>query len=97
MIQEKSIESLQTFLASAKENFCTFVDSVDLEACKQAAELIIASQANGNRIMLQVSVSQHMSQHTWHLSFLLQVTQLLSFMELRQYMDHADSLSLETW
>ena len=50
MIQEKSIESLKTFLSSAKENFCTFVDSVDLDACRQAAELIIASQANGNRI-----------------------------------------------
>ena len=50
MIQEKSIESLKTFLASAKENFCSFIDSVDLDACKQAAELIIASQANGGRI-----------------------------------------------
>ena len=50
MIQEKRIDSLKTFLASAKENFCTFVDSVDFEACKKAAELILASQANGGRI-----------------------------------------------
>ena len=50
MIQEKSIESLKTFLASAKENFTAFIDSVDLDACKKAAELIIASQAKGNRI-----------------------------------------------
>ena len=50
MIQEKSVDSLKTFLASAKENFCTFVDSVDFEACKKAAELILAAQANGGRI-----------------------------------------------
>ena len=50
MIQEKSTESLKTFLASAKENFNSFIDSVDYEACKKAAELILASQAKGNRI-----------------------------------------------
>ena len=32
MIQEKSVDNLKTFLASAKDNFCTFVDNVDFEA-----------------------------------------------------------------
>ena len=50
MIREISIESLKTFLASAKESFSSYIDSVDLDACRQAAELIIASQADGNRI-----------------------------------------------
>ena len=50
MIQDKSIESLKTFLASAKENFSAFIDSIDMDACKKAAEIILDSQANGNRI-----------------------------------------------
>lgn len=50
MIQEKSIDSVKTFLASARENFCTFVDSVDFDACKKASELILAAQAKGGRI-----------------------------------------------
>ena len=45
MIQEKSVDSLKTFLSSSKENFCIFVDSVDFEACKKAAELILDAQA----------------------------------------------------
>ena len=35
MIQDKSIESLKTFLASAKENFSAFIDSIDMDACKR--------------------------------------------------------------
>ena len=50
MIQEKSIDTLKNFLASAKENFSSSIDSVDLDACKKAAELILAAQANGGRI-----------------------------------------------
>ena len=50
MIQEKSIDSLKTFLASAKENFFASIDSVDMDACKKAAELILAAQAKGGRI-----------------------------------------------
>ena len=50
MIQDKSIKATEAFLASAKENFSAFVDSVDLAACRAAAELIQASQAAGGRI-----------------------------------------------
>ena len=50
MIQEKSVDSLKTFLASAKENFFASIDSVDMDACKKAAELILAAQAKGGRI-----------------------------------------------
>lgn len=50
MIQEKSIDTLKNFLASAKENFSSSIDSVDLDACKKATELILAAQANGGRI-----------------------------------------------
>ena len=41
MIQEKSIESLKTFLASAKENFTTFIDSVDLAITTKNTSLTI--------------------------------------------------------
>jgi arabinose-5-phosphate isomerase len=50
MIQDKSIDTLKIFLASAKENFSAFIDSIDLDDCKKAADLIISAQANGNRI-----------------------------------------------
>lgn len=50
MIQKKSIKALEAFLDSAKKSFSSFVDSVDYDACKKAAELIIASQAGGGRI-----------------------------------------------
>ena len=63
MIQEKSIDSLKTFLSSAKENFCTFVDSVDLDACKKAAELIVAGDVviaisnSGETVELKATVN----------------------------------------
>ena len=50
MIKEKSIKATETFLASAKSSFTAFVESVDLTACREAAELILASQAVGGRI-----------------------------------------------
>ena len=96
MIQEKSIESLKTFLASAKENFCSFIDSVDLDACKQAAELIIASQANGGRIHVTgIGKPGHVAAYA-ACCFLPLAIQQPSSTVLRQYMDHADSLLQET-
>ena len=50
MIQDKSIKALERFLDSARKNFDAFVAGVDLERCRAAAELILASQAAGGRI-----------------------------------------------
>ena len=50
MIQDKSIRATEAFLASAKENFSAYIDSIDLSCCRKAAELILASQAQGGRI-----------------------------------------------
>ena len=50
MIQEKSIKAVEIFLRSAKESFTAYADSIDLDACRAAAELILASQAAGGRI-----------------------------------------------
>ena len=50
MIQEKSIKATEDFLASAKENFSSYTDSIDMDSCRAAAELILSSQAAGGRI-----------------------------------------------
>lgn len=50
MIQDKSIKALERFLDSARKNFDAFIAGVDLERCRAAAELILASQAAGGRI-----------------------------------------------
>lgn len=50
MIQEKSIKALEAFLVSARENFAAFVEGVSLAQCREAADLILASQAEGGRI-----------------------------------------------
>lgn len=50
MIQDKSIKATEAFLASARKSFTSYIDSIDLSACRSAAELILASQAAGGRI-----------------------------------------------
>lgn len=50
MMKNDTQKALQTFLESAKTNFVEFVDSIDLNSCGAAAELILESQANGGRI-----------------------------------------------
>lgn len=50
MIQDKSIKATEAFLASAKSSFTSFADSVDCAALRDAAALILASQAAGGRI-----------------------------------------------
>ena len=50
MIQDKSIKATEAFLASARKSFTSYIDNIDLSACRSAAELILASQAAGGRI-----------------------------------------------
>lgn len=50
MIQKKSIEATQAFLCKAKESAASYLDNFDLDSCCRAAEIIMASQANGGRI-----------------------------------------------
>lgn len=50
MIQEKSNKALAAFLESAKASFTAFADSVDPNACNEAASIILDSQARGGRI-----------------------------------------------
>ena len=41
---------MESFLDSAKRNLVAFIDGVDKAACREAAQLILASQAEGGRI-----------------------------------------------
>ena len=50
MIQDKSMKAVEVFLRSAKESFTAYADSVDCAAIRDAAALILASQAAGGRI-----------------------------------------------
>lgn len=50
MIQQKSIETMEAFLKSAKGSFTSFADSIDIASCKNAAEIILDAQAAGGRI-----------------------------------------------
>ena len=50
MIQQKSIKAAELFLASAKKSFSSYIDSIELASCREAAEIILASQAAGGRI-----------------------------------------------
>lgn len=50
MIQEKSMKALDAFLDSAQKSFSSFVDSIDPKPCREAAQLILDSQAKGGRI-----------------------------------------------
>ena len=50
MIQDKSMKAVEVFLRSAKESFTAYADSVDCAALRDAAALILASQAAGGRI-----------------------------------------------
>ena len=44
------MKALDAFLKSAKESFSSYIDSINPEPCRVAAELILASQAKGGRI-----------------------------------------------
>ena len=50
MIQDKSIKATEAFLRSAKESSASYIDDFDLDSCKEAAEIILDSQAKGGRI-----------------------------------------------
>lgn len=50
MIQDKSMKAVEVFLRSAKESFTAYADSVDCAALRDAAALILSSQAAGGRI-----------------------------------------------
>ena len=50
MIQDKSIKAVETFLHSAKDSFTAFIDGFDMAPCREAADIILASQAAGGRL-----------------------------------------------
>lgn len=50
MLKQESKQAVDTFLASAKEEFAVFADKLDANTYEAAADIILAAQKNGNRL-----------------------------------------------
>lgn len=50
MLKQESKQAVDTFLASAKEEFAVFADKLNADTYEAAADIILAAQKNGNRL-----------------------------------------------